>query len=247
MAKLCQIIALVDGQKPRTREAVTKFHRELGQDGRMTGLARRYRPLDDEGEQLPPEHKIVQIRAGETFQEACASWKKLWDLVLTLDSSNQVAAADVVVDGNVLIPDVPVTSLLFLQKQLVDFHTFVSKIPVLDPAYEWEFSADANCYATKPVEAARTKKIPRNHVKAEATANHPAQVDVYPEDVVVGYWSKTDFSGAMSARDRQVLLDRVVKVQDAVKVAREEANARDATDRSGVTETVFNYLQGDIT
>lgn len=68
----------------------------------------------------------------------------------------------------------------------------------------------------------RTKKVPRNHVKAEATDKHPAQVDVYYEDVPVGYWTTVKFSGALPARRVNELLDRVEKLQQAVKFAREE-------------------------
>ena len=49
----------------------------------------------------------------------------------------------------------------------------------------------------------RTKKVPRNHVKAEATEKHPAQVEVYYEDVAVGYWTTVKFSGALPAQPRQ--------------------------------------------
>lgn len=43
-------------------------------------------------------------------------------------------------------------------------------------------------------------QVPRNHVKAEATDKHPAQVEVYHEDVPVGYWTTVKFSGALPAR-----------------------------------------------
>ncbi|WP_445307320.1 DUF7873 family protein [Microcoleus vaginatus] len=39
--------------------------------------------------------------------------------------------------------------------------------------------ASADCWATEPVQTLKTFKTPRNHVKAEATEHHPAQVDVY--------------------------------------------------------------------
>ena len=72
-----------------------------------------------------------------------------------------------------LLSDVPVTYLLFLEKQLVDLHTFVRKLPVLDASETWAFDASADCWATEAIQTVRTKKIPRNHVKAEATEHHP--------------------------------------------------------------------------
>jgi hypothetical protein len=76
-------------------------------------------------------------------------------------------------------------------------HTFVTKLPVLDASESSVFDAGADCWATEPAQTAKTKKIPRNHVKAEATEKHPAQVEVYYDDVVVGTWRTVKFSGAL--------------------------------------------------
>ncbi len=83
--------------------------------------------------------------------------------------------------------------------------------------------------------------MPRNHVKAEATEKHPAQVEVYYEDVTVGYWRTVKFSGALTAQRVNELLDRVEKLQQAVKFAREEANNIEAEEPK-VGERFFNYL-----
>jgi hypothetical protein len=89
----------------------------------------------------------------------------------------------------------------------------------------------------------KTKKIPRNHVKAEATDKHPAQVEVYYEDVVVGTWRTIKFSGALPASRVNELLNRVEKLQEAVKFAREEANNMEVTEQK-VGAKVFQYLFG---
>jgi len=91
------------------------------------------------------------------------------------------------------------------------------------------------------VQTTKTKKIPRNHVKAEATDKHPAQVEVYYEDVVVGYWRTVKFSGALPASRVKELLDRVDKLQQAVKFAREEANNSEVTDQH-IGDRFFAYL-----
>ena len=105
---------------------------------------------------------------------------------------------------------------------------------------------EAGCYATKPIETTRTKKIPRNHVKYEATKEHPAQVEIFTEDVVVGYWTKIDFSGATSQQEKSALVDRVRALQDAVKMAREEANSMEIQQVTAGKQ-VFEYLFGENT
>jgi hypothetical protein len=239
--KLNQVIAIEKGTKSRSLQDLTEAHHNLQKTTLLAGIARTYRPKDEEGEQLPPEATRVQIRAEDVIRSTSETLTKLFDMVATKDWANCDAKADVVVDGKVLLSQVPATYLLFLEKQLVDLHTFVKKLPVLDASESWTFDLSADCWATEPVSTLKTKKVPRNHVKAEATEKHPAQVEVYYEDVVVGTWRTIKFSGALPARRVNELLDRVEKLQEAVKFAREEANNRDVTEQK-IGATVFLYL-----
>lgn len=243
MTRLNQIVAVEKGIKSRTFSELTEAHHQLAKNPLLSGISRTYRPKDEEGEQLPPESTRVQVKAERVLETTAEILTKLFDVVATKDWANCTATADVVVDGRTLVKDAPVTYLLFLEKQLVDLHTFVRKLPVLDAAESWEYDASADCYATEPVNTVRTKKIPRNHVKAEATEKHPAQVEVYHEDVVVGYWRTIKFSGALPAKRVNELTERVEKLQHAVKFAREEANNAEITQRK-LGEDIFGYLFG---
>jgi len=241
MAKLNQIIAVEKSVKAKAHANLTEAHQQLQKPALLAGIARTYRPKDEEGERLPPESTRVQVQAETMLRGAAASLTELFDVTLTKDTANCEARADVVVDGVVLLPKAPVTYLLFLEKQLVDLHTFLRKLPVLDPSESWHLDPAQDCYATEPVESLRTKKVPRNHVKAEATEKHPAQVEVYYEDITVGYWRTVKFSGALPARRVAELSERVEKLQRAVKFAREEANGHEVTQRH-VGEALFGYL-----
>jgi hypothetical protein len=183
------------------------------------------------------------VRTEEILKQVAETLTKLSDVTATKDWANCTAKADVLVDGTVLLKDVPATYLLFLEKQLTDLHTFVKKLPVLDSAETWEYDSTQDCYATEPTQTVKTKKIPRNHVKAEATEHHPAQVEVYYEDVVVGYWRTVKYSGALPAKRVNELLARVEKLQQAVKFAREEANNTEVEDVK-IGGKLFQYLFG---
>jgi hypothetical protein len=89
----------------------------------------------------------------------------------------------------------------------------------------------------------KTFKTPRNHVKAEATEHHPAQVEVYYEDVTIGYWRTVKFSGALPAQRVNELLARIDKLSQAVKFAREEANSTEVEEQR-IGDRVFQYLFG---
>lgn len=241
MAKLNQIIAVEKSIKSKSHADLTEAHHQLQKPALLAGLSRTYRPKDDEGERLPPEATRVQVRAQEVIRRTAEVLTELFDVVATKDWANCEARADVVVDGSVLLVQAPVTYLLFLEKQLVDLHTFVKKLPVLDPSESWVEDGSQNCFATEAVETVRTKKVPRNHVKAEATEKHPAQVDVYYEDIAVGYWRIVKFSGALPARQVASLLERVERLQRAVKFAREEANSIEVTQQKPGA-AIFSFL-----
>jgi len=243
MPRLNQIIAIEKYAKGQAARDFTDAHQLLQKPALLAGIARTYRPIDDDGDQLPPESTRVQVRAEEGIQAIIVIMTKLFDVTATKDWANQSAAADVVVDGDVIVENVPVTYLLFLEKQLVDLHTFIKKLPVLDASEIWSLDSAQNVWATEPVETTKTKKLLRNHVKSEATPQHPAQVDVYTEDVVIGRWHTVKYSGAMPTARVALLLERVRKLQEAVKFAREEANGA-TVDHQKVGEPIFTYLFG---
>ena len=241
MPRLNQIVAVEKGVKSSSYKRVTELHKAVQKSTLLDGRSRTYRPKDDEGDQVPPENQHVQVRVDDVLKDLRTSLSELFDTVATKDWGNCTARADVKVDERVIMPDVPVTYLLFLEKQLSDLKTFIEKLPVLDPSERWAFDEATNTYATEPSDTTRTKKIPRNHVKAEATKEHPAQVEVYMEDVVIGYWRTIRYSGALPQSRVSELAERVEKLQKAVKFAREEANALEV-ERKHVAEAFFDYL-----
>lgn len=243
MTKLNQIIAVVNGQKTRSQRQLTEIYHQIQKADSFMGLDRRYQTKDEEGEQLPPEQKHLQTRVSSLVQDARAAVEKLWEVVSIQDTTNCRAKVDVELDGQTLAKDVPVTHLLFLEKQLADLSTFVSKLPTLDAGENWTYDDQSDCYRSQPVQTVRTKKMPRSHLMVEASVEHPAQVHVYTEDVQVGTWTTTKFSGGISAKERNQLLERIAAVTDAVKRAREKGNETEA-DKEGLDKGVLDFIFG---
>lgn len=241
MAKLNQIIAIENGEKTRAVRELTDAYHKLQKGALMTGIARAYTPYEENGETLPPEHTRVQVNAADVLGEIAEGLTKLFDVTATKDWANCKALADVIVDGVTVLKQVPVTYLLFLEKKLVDIHTFVSKLPLLDAAEMWNWSKDQNCWVSQPTETARTKKIKSKVVLAEATDKHPAQVQLFDEDVRVGTWRTLKYSGAMQATHVKGLVLKVEALQAAIKHARENANMTEAPDQK-VGKAIFDFL-----
>lgn len=243
MTKLNQMIAIGKGVRTGAQTKFTKAYHELQKTSPMSGIARTYQPKDDEGDALPPESTRVQFTARDVLHDVGKDLSRMFDVQMTLDVANTEARADVEIDGETLIHDVPVSFLLFLEKQLIDIQTLVAKLPVLDPATAWTFSATAGNYASEPVQTTRTQKVPRNHLVAAATEKHAAQVQVYHEDIIVGTWTTTRFSGALPATEVRAMSERVTKLREAVKMAREKANSIDVADWTP-GPAILTYLFG---
>ncbi|MFC4048910.1 hypothetical protein ACFOY4_04365 [Actinomadura syzygii] len=241
MAKLNQIIAIEKGVKGRAQREVADVLRLLQKPVLLSGISRVYRPKDDEGETLPPESTKVQVKSEDALRDVSKTLTRLFDVVATKDWANREASADVVVDGRPILTGVPVTYLLFLEKQLNELHAVLDNLPVLDASESWSYDESQDVWRAAPVETSRTKKVPRAHVLYEATEKHPAQVETFTEDVIVGTWTKVAFSGALPARRLNELRDRVDRLLAAVKYAREEANTAEVDDRQ-VGDAVFAYL-----
>jgi hypothetical protein len=224
VTKLHQVNALLTSRKTRAQRNITDAHHTLQRTPLLSGVSRSYRPRDDEGEQLPPENNLVQTRVDQVLDQVAAEMVSLFDLQVCQDLGNAEATADVIVGGGVLLTKVPVTFLLFLDKRLADLRTIVEKLPVLDASEEWSWDEARMCWRSAPATTFRSKKVQRNHVLSEATDRHPAQVQVFSEDVPVGTWTTVKLSGAVPATRRRALLARVDALIDAVRVAREAAN-----------------------
>ncbi len=244
MVKLCQINALVSGRKGEVEKAVGDIYKIVQKPELFSGRERTYRPLDDvNGEKLPRETQKIQYTAKGLIEQATTKWTELWDLVLTQDTANQTAKADIVVDGKIVLAKVPVTNLLFLEKQVNDLETFISKLPTPDASEDWKHDPNSGNLRSGIAETIKTKKVPTHYEKAPATKEHPAQVEFFHHDVPVGTWTTIQFSGAVQTDQKTEWLIHVKKLKDAIKVAREEANTLEVeVKKSG--DSLFGYVFG---
>ena len=158
--------------------------------------------------------------------------------------ANTEAKASIVIDGQTIITDAPVSYLLFLEKQLQDIKTFINSLPVLSIDKDWQHDPNRGCYVTLAKETVKTKKITDFVVAYEATEHHPAQIKEVSKDIVEGIWSLVEFSGALPQDRVNSLLRRVDKLQKATIQAREEANNHQVQSRQ-VATAIFGYLFAD--
>lgn len=229
MAKLHQLIAKARTANTAAENAVTRIFRTFDKKDAFTGMVRTYRPLDDSDlAKLPDESVKVQAEAHDLLAQLVEVRQAQWDLVATMDAANQNAVADVIVEGVTVASNVPVSTLLYLEKQLPVLAEVVGKLPVTDVAVDWEWDGDNSVWRADPLTTLRSVKEEKYVIVAPATDKHPAQVAKSVEDAPKGYWTTVKLSGACSPAEKKAYLERIQKLVEAVKVARESANSIDA-------------------
>ena len=242
--KLNQVIAVVQGKKSRAQKLLTESHRGWNAAA-ISGIAKTYQPKDAEGDLLTAENKQIHLNVPEKIRETMGQVASFFDVVMTQENGNTQAKGTIEIDGKPFLPDVPVTTLLFIERQLVDLHTFVTNLPVLPPDREWKYDRNRNCHVTDPVDSLRTSKKAQVIVKYDATKEHPAQTELFSEDVTVGTWTTTYMSSAVPSRQRAEMLGRVEELQDAVKRAREQANSCEVEQLTHGGK-ILNHIFGEL-
>ena len=240
-AKLNQVIAIEKGAKNRLYSAITELHKNAQKADLFYGFSKTYEPKEEGSEQFPPEQKKVILRSDDVLSETKKLFTEFLDITATKDFANMTAKADVTVDGSVLVRDVPVPYLLFLEKQLTDLRTFVDKMPTLDESDDWRRDEATGLFKTEPMKTHRTAKVQEAIVLYDATEKHPAQTQLITKDVIVGYWNQVKQSGAITRGEKRKLLERIEAVLSAVKSAREEANSVEAEEKK-VGGDILGYI-----
>lgn len=239
--KLHQLLPIIQKTKAAATKAKTAVYHIVQKRELFEGLSRSYTPVDDAGYVYPSESKVLQMRATQCVEEFAKANEALFNDCASQDWSNRNAIADLEVDGRSLLRDVPVTYLLFLEKQIADIKTFVSSLPIQDISEEWIYDTSRDCFVSAPKQTTKTKKINKPVVLYEATKEHPAQVQLAAEDVIEGTWTAIKFTGALPQSQVNELMQRVEKLERAIAKAREAANQVEVEQQS-VATPIFSYL-----
>lgn len=242
--KLHQLLAIEKGEKTRSNRAVSDLHKASQKPALYHGRHSTYRPRDEEnGEQQPEKVQLVQLRADDVLKGVRDAMSRIFDLTAARDKANQEAKISVVVDGITVLLDAPVTFLIYMEKSLDDIETQLREMPVLPSTLQWLWDDNTNTFVTAPALSYKSAKIDKVVTMAPATTEHPAQVQIRPADVQVGTWTTVQSSGCLTAKRKEEILERVIKLKEAVKLAREEANGVEVQDVQ-YGKAVFDYCFG---
>lgn len=239
--KLHEAIALRKGEVGREKSSLTGIYQLIQKPALFEGMSKTYDPVEEKGEQLPPENVRVQQNVEDLLKLIRSGKTTLWNTCAAVDYGNMNARADVVVDGQTVLTGVPVTTLLFLETQLTDLKTIVEKLPVLSPDFTWAKDENSGLFTTEKVQTHRNRKLMKAIVLYHATEKHPAQTQLVEDTILAGYWNQVKQSGAIPATRKAIMAGRVEAILNAVKTARARANGEDAPTVN-ISDPVFNFI-----
>ena len=242
---LNQLLGIERALKTTATKRITETHKSNQKPTLFDGTSSTYRMTEEGGTQHPPKGHKVQITTTDAIDILDEEFSRLISVTAQKDIANCEAFADVVVDGKVLLANVPAAHLIWLERRLREtVRTFIAELPTLDPAYNWVLDANDNLFKADGGEIVSTKKSQKPIVLYPATPEHPAQTQLIVEDEVVGFWRTFKHSGAMRATLKQQYLKRVDALLEAVALARSKANQVEVAP-SDIGAKVFEFILGD--
>lgn len=245
MAKLHELLAVeadLEGEKTRVvNEATVTFTKK---PEIFTGLHKALAMFDDSRtHENVEESRKVDSTVQDKLDYVAGAAARYWDACLQKEATNQLAKADLVVETLTIAKDVPATFLLKLESELKKFRELVEHVPTHASGHEWKEAPEVGdgIFKTSKDASFKTEKIPQHKVLYDATDKHPAQIEKWTEDVKIGKYVHSLFSGMVSPAEKSLMIGRVDKLIRAVKQARQRANTQDV-DKREVGADVFKFL-----
>lgn len=244
LSKLGALVGVSPTKKKRASDKLSAMHK-LGKEA-VTGVRRVYQPFDEKDRDIPnDESKQCPTSVQRELQSLRDDWINWVDVAISQEFGNAQAKGDIVFDedGNqrVVATGIPVGALLFLEKRLEDMSTLVDGLTTLPTDRDWNKDANTGLWVTPPTESVRKMRQKKPLELAKATDKHPAQVTLVDDEVPVGKTIITYVSGAITRVQQRQLQNRVRTLLDAVKKAREQANALEVENKK-LGEYLFDLV-----
>lgn len=199
---------------------------------------------DDRQDENLVESKALVTTAKDKLGYVRRHIVKYLDTFAKKEATNQIATADLTVDGVTLLANAPATLLLGLESKLKNIRTMYEAIPTLQPGMDWQLDEGrgAGIYrSVEPETRMRTEKVIQHKVLYEATKEHPAQIEKWSADVPTGKITIRNWSGMLSPSEKSELLGRIDTLIRSVKKARQRANTAEVVDLP-IGNALFDFI-----
>jgi len=214
----------------------------------FAGLTKEHKIFSEDNQHMvqATEYKEVQSTVKEQLDFLNNEIAAYWDVTYQKEEANQRANADIVVEGEVLIANVPSIVLLGLEKKLISLVAIYNAIPTLDAATAWEedpSNTKANIFRTKYVEERQQSVTTNKYIEiSPATKEFKAQIAEQSSTDIIGKFLITKFSGTITSYDKAAKLEKLTKLTRAVKKARQRANNTEVNIELKLGKILLDYI-----
>lgn len=251
--KLHEILAI---EKQSLNQVAVLFQDTLNKFGKehfFRGWIKRLKmiadtPMNAAIEDASSETREVVTTVSETLNYFFETWAKAEDIQYRKNLGNQHSMATINIGNELNIPDVPVDELMGLETRLTKIRELFTQIPTFDATKNWIDSnlREGVLRAQYDDVTTKTEKILTPVVLYEATKEHPAQVKEVSRDEIVGKFTTTQFTGAVSSWKKAEAIKRVEQLLDEIKKARMRANCVEVPQGS-IASQLVNYIMKPLT
>jgi hypothetical protein len=245
MARLHQILAVesdLEGKYKRTCEETKKV---FGKPAMFTGSHRKLIIFDDsDTTEYPEENQAMATTVKERIDYTGTSISAYLDALFQKEATNQMAHADLIVDGVTIGNKLPATFLLALESRLKYIRSIYEALPTLQAGIEWKPSTDKGegvWDMVHPEEKIKTKMTFKSQILVEPTEFHPAQIEKWEEQVPVGKFVRNIWCSMITSHQKSEILGRIDKLIQATKKARQLANAQEIV-KGNVGEKIIDFI-----
>lgn len=247
MTKLHELLAV---EKPLENQATACRAELMGtfekKRHHFAKTIKTFTSLEENAIPVTEEQSDIQTTVSKEIKWISDKLIKAIDAGHQIDVSNTVAKQDVVLEsGNILLKDVPATSLLQLEKRLGEVAQLIKAIPTLDPAkgFLLDTAAGDGIFKAREITKTRTSMVPEVISLAAATKEHKEQVQLIQKQVPIGTIQEQEWSSLITIAQKGQLLDNIEEVQRAVKKARARANETPIdVSATKIGKRVFDYI-----
>lgn len=222
MKKLHELLSVEPDLRNEAQKISGEVRETLADPKRVHGMIRTFRPIVEDEDPLPDERVEMLTTVKNELGRYDEAMGKFIDSAVSKEATNTIASATLRLGESKY--ELPATALLNLENRLAEIRKVYAAIPTLDPAEVWNYDENLEVYVADTRMAYKTRKVPKTHVSVEATKEHPAQVEIYHEDIRVGEREQITHSGALTLARKRVLLGRIDDMLKEVKQARQRAN-----------------------
>lgn len=236
MPKLHELLAVFQDKESTGKTLFGESQRVFAnQRNLFTGFTKRVEAHDEKRsrefntEEVSKLTTTVYERLKYTFAKAVVT---VLDINASIDRTNGIAKADLIINGKVFVKDVPAITLLSLEKEAKRWLALTQELPTLQSGIPWVLATQQgdHIYTAEVATKKRSEKVSTAVVLYPHSDKHPAQVKEVVNDVPVADITETLYSGMLTPEEKVKIIDRIQAVIDGAKEGRTRANSAEVVE-----------------